>query len=125
MAHRSRARKARAPAIKTTDDRVFAYDKAQLAKADRELAVMAKAATEGRRVNAEAGDLAVTHVMHRKHYFNALAAGEDPHRDSMYHRDMVKRGAIVPVRQITGNIVSRPLSDEGRENFEHIFRSRR
>lgn len=121
MAHRSRAAGIQAPAVHTNTGAVFAYSKAQLAKADRELDVMRKDAQSGRRVNKELGDLQVTHRMHRKHYFNALAAGENPTEDSMYRRDMIKRGCIVEVPVHSDSITARPLSEQGRQEFDRIF----
>ncbi len=120
MPRKSRASRKRAPAIRI-DKPVFAYTPEQLnaATADMEL----HAADQGEtRVNERAGNMRVRHVMDRRLYFNAIAAGEDPKNDEGYKSDMVKRGLIRAVPVVTGTIVGRPLSFRGRQNYDEIFR---
>ena len=125
MAHRSRAaisKKARVPAVVTDTGAIYAYEKHQLEQASSELATMAKEEfSRGRFVNKAAGDLRVRSIMHRKHYYNALAAGEDPRKDEGYRRDMIKRECIVEVPVHSDSITARPLSEQGRQEFDRIF----
>lgn len=116
---RSRVRKSKAPAVQTRDDRVFAYTQEQLNESTAGLDAMAKD-TGPTRINVRAGNMRVRHVMDRKLYFNAIAAGEDPKNDEGYKRDMVKRGLIKEVPVVMDTIVGRPLSFRGRQNFEDI-----
>lgn len=108
-------------AIKAQSDAVFAYSPQQLAKAGRELETMKKEEAGGRRINKQAGDLRVRRVMHKTHFYNAIAAGEDPRHDEGYIKDHVKKGVVFEVPVAGGPIVGRPLSERGRQNFEAIF----
>lgn len=111
-------------AIKTDSDALYAYSKPQLEQANRELEVMKKEESVGRRVNKAAGDLRVKRVMHKTHLFNALAAGEDPRHDETYVKDHVKKGLIYEPPVVLEGIRARPLSRQGRENFDTIDWSR-
>jgi hypothetical protein len=119
--NRTQARKVKAPWVKVNKGAVYAYTAADMVQADRELTVMKKQAARGRVVNEKCAGLRPTHEMHRVHFYNALVAGERPDKDEGYLKDMAKRGLVAEIPIVTGAITARPLTEQGRRNFEEIF----
>lgn len=105
----------------TVPEKTYAIPPGQLQAAQREVDGWRKTEGQGRRVNKAAGDMRVRRVMHRSHYFNAIAHGEDPRHDEGYIKDHVKRGQVIEVPVVTDAIVGRPLSAAGRDNYRDIF----
>lgn len=108
-----------APGVITSKGDVYAYSKRQLAEGSRSLAAFAKANPE-QRVNARAGNMRIKAVWDRRQWFNAVAAGEVPHRDEDFAKDAMKRGHGFAPKIVSDSIVGRPLSERGRSNYEAI-----